>query len=93
VPAKASASATVSAIPRRRAIRIATLSHHARVATEIVDVTLAVLAEPDAEMLEAGMVELAQMFPPTPLPGALTKAQLRALAGVVWGAMLYRARV
>lgn len=85
---KAHSSASVSAIPRRRAIGSASISHHVDTATEIVDVTLGVLGEPDAEMLEAGAFELAHAF----APRSHTKAQLRALASVVWMAMLHRAR-
>ncbi len=78
----------VSQTPRRRAIRSAERQHLSKLtATEIVDDTLRVLEDPDDEMLAAGADELVHA-----LPVGTPPAYRRDLAGVIWRAMLYRAR-
>lgn len=59
-----------------------------KLATSYVDTTFATLEEPDRDMLDAGAGELARA-----LPAGTGKAYLRDLAGVIWGAMLSRARL
>src|ERR1700687_717495 len=73
--------------PRRRAIGSAAINHQREVATEIVDLTLDILADPDDEMLAAGAEELAHALPSEAKP-----TYRRDLAGVIWRAMLHRAR-
>lgn len=75
--------------PRAEAIRL--LRRHyeldATTAPLVVDQVFANISEPDRDMLAAGAAELAKALPPKS-----GKAYCRNLAGVVWRAMLERAR-